>query len=93
MNDTFRVNMPEGPDEQMLQSQLRDKLFEIMGELTPREQRVLELRYGLNNGWVHTLEATGSRLDLTKERIRQIQREALRWLRHPSRSKVLREYL
>jgi RNA polymerase primary sigma factor len=61
--------------------------------LTPREERVLRLRFGIGDGCDHTLEEVGQQFDVTRERIRQIEAKALRKLRHPSRSKRLRTFL
>ena len=65
----------------------------MLSTLTPREARILRLRYGLHNGHAHTLEEVGRKFGLTRERIRQIEVEALRRLRHPRRSRQLRDYL
>ena len=65
----------------------------MLDTLTPREKRVLELRYGLDDGIPRTLEEVGREFKVTRERIRQIEAKALRKLRHPSRSKKLRDYL
>jgi len=72
---------------------LRDKLREVLDTLSPREARVLGLRYGLENGRAYTLEEIGQKFGLTRERIRQIEGKALRRLRHPRRSRQLLEYL
>ncbi len=66
---------------------------ELLNTLTPREARILRLRFGLDNGRTYTLEEIGHKFGLTRERIRQIQMEALRKLRHPSRSRRLKGYL
>ena len=72
---------------------LREQLEEVMGTLTPREAKVLKLRFGLEDGKARTLEEVGKEFDVTRERIRQIEAKALRKLRHPSRSKKLRDYM
>ena len=72
---------------------LREQLFEVLGTLTPREQKVLKLRFGLEDGRPRTLEEVGREFDVTRERIRQIEAKALRKLKHPSRSKKLRDYI
>ena len=72
---------------------LREQLEEIMQTLTPREAKVLKLRFGLEDGKARTLEEVGKEFDVTRERIRQIEAKALRKLRHPSRSKKLRDYM
>lgn len=72
---------------------LREQLEEIMQTLTPREAKVLKLRFGLEDGKARTLEEVGREFDVTRERIRQIEAKALRKLRHPSRSRKLRDYM
>ena len=72
---------------------LREQLAGVLKTLTPREERVLRLRYGLTDGRMHTLEEVGEEFNVTRERIRQIEAKALRKLRHPSRSKVLKDFL
>ena len=72
---------------------LREQLEEVMKTLTPREAKVLRLRFGLDDGKARTLEEVGKEFDVTRERIRQIEAKALRKLRHPSRSKKLRDYM
>ena len=72
---------------------LREQLEDVMSTLTPREAKVLKLRFGLEDGKSRTLEEVGSQFNVTRERIRQIEAKALRKLRHPSRSKKLRDYM
>jgi RNA polymerase primary sigma factor len=72
---------------------LREQIRNVLGFLSDREREVLEMRFGLNNGKDHTLEEVGRSFGVTRERIRQIEAKALRKLRHPSRSKALRDYL
>jgi RNA polymerase sigma factor, sigma-70 family len=72
---------------------LREQLNEVLHTLTPREEQVLRLRFGLEDGRQRTLEEVGQQFNITRERIRQIEAKALRKLRHPSRSKKLRDYL
>ncbi len=72
---------------------LRERIEEAMSTLSPREVRILRLRFGLHNGRTYTLEEVGKKFGLTRERIRQIEGQALRRLRHPSRSRDLRDYL
>ena len=72
---------------------LKEQLVEVLGTLTEREQKVLCLRFGLEDGRARTLEEVGKEFDVTRERIRQIEAKALRKLRHPSRSRKLRDYL
>lgn len=72
---------------------LREQLCEVLHTLTPREEQVLKLRFGLEDGRTRTLEEVGQKFNITRERIRQIEAKALRKLRHPSRSKKLKDYL
>lgn len=72
---------------------LREQLNEVLDTLTPREEKVLRLRFGLEDGRSRTLEEVGKEFNVTRERIRQIEAKALRKLRHPSRSKILKDYL
>ena len=71
----------------------KEQLDEVLDTLTEREQKVLRLRFGMNDGRARTLEEVGKEFDVTRERIRQIEAKALRKLRHPSRSRKLRDYL
>jgi RNA polymerase primary sigma factor len=81
------------PMQSAYQSMLRDKIDEVLGTLSPREARVLRLRFGLDTGTPYTLEEVGEKFGLTRERIRQIEGKALRRLRHPRRARQLKEYL
>ena len=81
------------PAEAAAQTLLKDQLDEVLDTLTEREQKVLRLRFGMNDGRARTLEEVGKEFDVTRERIRQIEAKALRKLRHPSRSRKLRDYL
>jgi len=81
------------PAEAAAFSMLKEQLIEVLDTLTEREQKVLKLRFGLEDGRARTLEEVGKRFDVTRERIRQIEAKALRKLRHPSRSKKLKDYL
>jgi len=72
---------------------LKEQLVEVLGTLTPREEKVLKLRFGLEDGRTRTLEEVGKEFNVTRERIRQIEAKALRKLRHPSRSKKLKDFL
>jgi len=83
----------QAPDEIVLHGLLRDDLEEVMKSLTDRERTVLKLRFGLDDGHPRTLEEVGRVYNVTRERIRQIEAKALRKLKHPTRSKKLREYL
>ena len=75
------------------QKQLKDKMFEVLKTLTPREEQVLMMRFGLDDGNPKTLEAVGKEFEVTRERIRQIEAKALRKLRHPSRSRKLEPFI
>ena len=81
------------PAEAASRTLLKEQLSEILGTLTPREEKVLRLRFGLEDGRPRTLEEVGKEFDVTRERIRQIEAKALRKLRHPSRSKKLKDFL
>ncbi|MFQ5595397.1 MAG: sigma-70 family RNA polymerase sigma factor [Anaerolineae bacterium] len=81
------------PDDEATLELLREDIERLLTSLTPREARVLELRYGLIDGHSYTLKEVGEKFGLTRERIRQIENEALQRLRHPQRSRKLREYL
>ncbi len=81
------------PTQSAYQNLLREKVEEVLATLTPREARILRLRFGLQNGRSYTLEEVGQKFGLTRERIRQIEGKALRRLRHPRRSRQLRDYL
>ncbi len=88
------------PDDEVLApsdaatfTMLREELIGVLDSLTPREQKVLRLRFGLDDGKPRTLEEVGKEFDVTRERIRQIEAKALRKLRHPSRSKKLKDFL
>ena len=72
---------------------LKEQVMDVLASLAPRERKVLELRFGLEDGRSRTLEEVGREFHVTRERIRQIEAKALRKLRHPSRSKKLRDYL
>ena len=81
------------PADAATQTVLKEQLEEVLETLTEREQKVLKLRFGLEDGRARTLEEVGKEFDVTRERIRQIEAKALRKLRHPSRSKKLKDYL
>ncbi len=81
------------PSEAAAQTLLKEQLDEVLDTLTDREQKVLRLRFGMDDGRARTLEEVGKEFDVTRERIRQIEAKALRKLRHPSRSRKLRDYL
>lgn len=81
------------PAEAAASTLLKEQLVEVLGTLTEREQKVLRLRFGMDDGRARTLEEVGKEFNVTRERIRQIEAKALRKLRHPSRSKKLKDYL
>jgi len=81
------------PADAASQMLLREQLEDVLKTLTPREEKVLSLRFGLDDGRARTLEEVGQEFGVTRERIRQIEAKALRKLRHPSRSKKLKDYL
>jgi len=81
------------PQDAASYAMLREQIREVLHTLTPREEQVLKLRYGLEDGRTHTLEEVGKKFNITRERIRQIEAKALRKLRHPSRSKRLKDFL
>ncbi len=81
------------PLQSAYQSLLREKLEEVLSTLSPREARILQMRFGLNDGTSYTLEEVGQKFGLTRERIRQIEGKALRRLRHPRRARQLKDYL
>ena len=85
-------NVP-GPADAAAFTLLKELLVEVLGTLTEREQKVLRLRFGLDDGRARTLEEVGKEFNVTRERIRQIEAKALRKLRHPSRSRKLKDYL
>jgi len=81
------------PPEVAERSMLRTTLEELLNTLSPREARILRMRFGLQNGYCYTLEEVGAKFGVTRERVRQIEKEALQRLRHPQRSRRLRDYL
>ncbi|MBR5902964.1 MAG: sigma-70 family RNA polymerase sigma factor, partial [Clostridia bacterium] len=81
------------PSEAASFTLLREQIWDVLGTLTPREEKVLRLRFGLDDGRQRTLEEVGQEFDVTRERIRQIEAKALRKLRHPSRSRKLKDFL
>lgn len=81
------------PEESATTSMLKEQLVSVLGSLTPREQKVVMMRYGLEDGHAKTLEEVGKEFNVTRERIRQIEAKALKKLRHPSRSKRLKDFL
>jgi RNA polymerase primary sigma factor len=81
------------PSQTAYQNMLRERVEQVLSTLTPREARIIRLRFGLENGHPYTLEEVGQKFGLTRERIRQIEGKALRRLRHPCRSRLLKDYL
>ena len=81
------------PSDSVAATMLKEQLFKVLDTLTPREEKVLRLRYGIDDGKPRTLEEVGKEFNVTRERIRQIEAKALRKLRHPSRSKKLKDFL
>ena len=81
------------PSDSVSSTMLKDTLISVLSTLTPREEKVLRLRYGVDDGRPRTLEEVGKEFNVTRERIRQIEAKALRKLRHPSRSKHLKDFL
>ena len=81
------------PIDAAIQSNLRETTTRVLASLTPREERVVRMRFGIGINSDHTLEEVGQQFAVTRERIRQIEAKALRKLKHPSRSKVLRSFL
>lgn len=83
----------QSPADQAAYTLLKEQLMEVLAGLTPREEKVLRLRFGLDDGRTRTLEEVGKEFNVTRERIRQIEAKALRKLRHPSRSKKIKDFL
>ena len=93
LGDFIQDNNVEVPADAATYTLLHEQLMDVLSTLTEREQKVLRLRFGLDDGRPRTLEEVGRQFNVTRERIRQIEAKALRKLRHPSRSKVLKDYL
>ena len=93
LGDFIQDDDAPAPAEAAAYSLLKEQIEDVLGSLNEREQKVLKLRFGLEDGRARTLEEVGKEFDVTRERIRQIEAKALRKLRHPSRSKKLRDYL
>ena len=93
LGDFIQDDEASQPSEEASYTLLREQLEEVLSTLTPREEQVLRMRFGLTDGKPHTLEEVGKEFNVTRERIRQIESKALRKLRHPSRSKKLRDFL
>ena len=93
LGDFIQDDDSPAPQDSAAYTLLKEQLEEVMNTLTPREAKVLKLRFGLEDGKARTLEEVGREFEVTRERIRQIEAKALRKLRHPSRSKKLRDYM
>ena len=93
LGDFVEDNDSPAPSDSASYALLREQLCNILHTLTPREEQVIKLRFGLEDGRPRTLEEVGKQFQITRERIRQIEAKALRKLRHPSRSKTLKDYL
>ena len=93
LGDFIRDEDASEPAEAASFTLLKEQLIEVLGTLTPREEKVLKLRFGIEDGRTRTLEEVGKEFNVTRERIRQIEAKALRKLRHPSRSKKLKDFL
>jgi len=93
LGDFIEDSEAPSPTEQASHELLREQIDDIFASLTPREVRILQLRFGLVDGYAYTLEEVGKKFGVTRERIRQIEAQALGRLRHPSRSRKLRDFL
>ena len=92
LGDFIEDENAPAPAEVASNAMMREQLQEVLHTLTPREEKVIRLRFGLEDGQAHTLEDVGKEFNVTRERIRQIEAKALRKIRHPGRSKKLRDY-
>jgi RNA polymerase primary sigma factor len=93
LGDFIEDDHASAPSDVAAFSMLKEQLIDVLDTLTPREEKVLRLRYGIDDGRPRTLEEVGKEFNVTRERIRQIEAKALRKLRHPSRSKKLKDFL
>ena len=93
LGDFIEDPTAQAPSDFASQQVMRDQIDQVLGLLGDRERRVLTLRFGLGGGRVRTLEEVGREFGVTRERVRQIEAKALRKLRHPSRSELLRDFL
>ena len=93
LGDFIEDEQSASPTDKVAETMLKEQLINVLDTLTPREEKVLRLRYGLDDGKPRTLEEVGKEFNVTRERIRQIEAKALRKLRHPSRSKRLKDFL
>ncbi len=93
LGDFIQDDAAPEPAESASFNLLKEQINDVLSTLTPREEKVLRLRFGLEDGRTRTLEEVGKEFEVTRERIRQIEAKALRKLRHPSRSKRLKDFL
>jgi RNA polymerase primary sigma factor len=93
LGDFIEDTSVASPIDQATAESLRETTHAVLSQLTPREAKVLRMRFGIDLSTDHTLEEVGKQFDVTRERIRQIEAKALRKLRHPSRSEQLRSFL
>ena len=93
LGDFIEDDKTESTTDRVQANMLKEQLLEVLDTLTPREEKVLKLRYGLVDGKSRTLEEVGKEFNVTRERIRQIEAKALRKLRHPTRSKRLKDFI
>ena len=93
LGDFIEDRQVVSPAEAVININLKEMTESVLKTLTPREEKVIKMRFGLDNGSDHTLEEVGQNFAVTRERIRQIEAKALRKLRHPSRSRKLRPFL
>ncbi len=93
LGDFIEDQSVQAPSDAVDDNMLRESLLKVLGTLTPREEKVIRLRYGLDDGKARTLEEVGKVFNVTRERIRQIESKALRKLMHPARKNSLKEYL
>jgi RNA polymerase primary sigma factor len=93
LGDFIEDSNAPAPQDATTVSMLKEQILSILDNLTPREEMVLRLRYGIDDGHPRTLEEVGKEFGVTRERIRQIEAKALRKLRHPQRSKKLKDFV
>jgi RNA polymerase primary sigma factor len=93
LGDFIENRASVSPAEAVINVSLKERIAHVLHTLTPREEKIMKMRFGLEDGSEHTLEEVGLEFAVTRERIRQIEAKALRKLRHPSRSRKLRSFL
>src|SRR6202041_591252 len=93
LGDFIEDRQAVSPSDAVISVNLKDQTAQVLRTLTAREERVIKMRFGLEDGSEHTLEEVGQSFQVTRERIRQIEAKALRKLRHPSRSRKLRAFM